>query len=169
MWANRSGRSPKMSHNEWFAQVAHQKWTNEQIACFFERIAHSLIFLQKKVICSENRWANSQPWQYSPKNFHRNINLNCIKEQKTYGFFFCSNFPLLLILNRTKYIQYLLSTVPVYLVYCILFICLQYLHCPSAVGWSDFWRKQLGARQVESNRLKTPNPKMFYGLLLISL
>ena len=60
MWANSSGRSPKMSdvseslrsltkneRCERIAQVAHQKWANEWIACFFERIAHSLIFLQK--------------------------------------------------------------------------------------------------------------------------
>ena len=29
-----------MSDHEKFAQVAHQKWDNEQIAHFFERIAH---------------------------------------------------------------------------------------------------------------------------------
>ena len=28
MWANRSGRSPKMSDHEQIAQVAHQKWAN---------------------------------------------------------------------------------------------------------------------------------------------
>ena len=28
MWANRSGRSPKMSDHERFAQVTHQKWVN---------------------------------------------------------------------------------------------------------------------------------------------
>ena len=35
---------------EWcerFAQVAHKKWVNEQIARIFERIARSLIFLKK--------------------------------------------------------------------------------------------------------------------------
>ena len=32
---------------EQIAQVAHQKWANEQIARFFERIAHLLIFSQK--------------------------------------------------------------------------------------------------------------------------
>ena len=32
---------------ERIAQVAHQKWANEQIARFFELIAHSLIFSQK--------------------------------------------------------------------------------------------------------------------------
>ena len=32
---------------ERIAQVAHQKWANERIARFFERIAHSLIFSQK--------------------------------------------------------------------------------------------------------------------------
>ena len=44
-----------MSDHEQFAQVAHQKWAtkselltkNEQIARFFERITHSLIFSQK--------------------------------------------------------------------------------------------------------------------------
>ena len=29
------------------AHVAHQKWANEQIARFFDQIAHSLIFTQK--------------------------------------------------------------------------------------------------------------------------
>ena len=47
MIANRSGHSPKMSHHEQIAQVTHQKWPNEQIAHFFERIDHSLIFLLK--------------------------------------------------------------------------------------------------------------------------
>ena len=47
MWAIRSGHSPKMSNHEQIAQVAHQKWANERIACFFERITHSLIFSQK--------------------------------------------------------------------------------------------------------------------------
>ena len=54
----RSGCSLKMSDHERFAQVAHQKWMNEWIACFFskwvnhsffEQIAHSLIFLQKTI------------------------------------------------------------------------------------------------------------------------
>ena len=45
--ANPSGCLPKMSDHERFAQVAHQKWAKEQISCFFEQIAHSLIFLQK--------------------------------------------------------------------------------------------------------------------------
>ena len=47
MWANRSGRTPQMRDHERFAQVAHQKWANERITHFFERIAHSLIFSQK--------------------------------------------------------------------------------------------------------------------------
>ena len=47
MWVNHSGRSLKMSDHERIAQVAHQKWANERIARFFERIAHSLIFSQK--------------------------------------------------------------------------------------------------------------------------
>ena len=41
------GHSPKMSNREIFAQVAHQKWANEQIANFFERITHLPIFSQK--------------------------------------------------------------------------------------------------------------------------
>ena len=41
------GRSPKMTDHERIAQVAHQKWANEWIARFFERIAHALIFSQK--------------------------------------------------------------------------------------------------------------------------
>ena len=40
-------RSEEMSDCERIAQVAHQKWANEWIAHFFERIAHSLIFGQK--------------------------------------------------------------------------------------------------------------------------
>ena len=70
-WAIRSGLSPKMSNHEQIAQVAHQKWANEQIASFFEQIAHMLIFWKKWAICSENRWANSQPcilvtfWKYA--------------------------------------------------------------------------------------------------------
>ena len=59
-WAIRSGRSEEMSDRE---QVAANEW----IACSFERIAHLLIFEQKLTICSENRWANSQPWvKYLP-------------------------------------------------------------------------------------------------------
>ena len=41
--AIRSGRSPKRSNHERFAQVAHQKWANEWIARFLEWIAHSRI------------------------------------------------------------------------------------------------------------------------------
>ena len=50
-WAICSGRSQKMSDHEQIAQVAHQKWGNEQIARFYEQIAHSLTYLnfsQKK-------------------------------------------------------------------------------------------------------------------------
>ena len=46
-WAIRSYRSEEMSDREWIAQVAHQKWANEWIPHFFERITHSLIFGQK--------------------------------------------------------------------------------------------------------------------------
>ena len=79
MWANRSGCSHKMSDHERFAQVAQMKWgivseslrsltKNERIARFFEWIAHLLIFGQKPVIRSENRWANSQPWDWPTSN-----------------------------------------------------------------------------------------------------
>ena len=58
---------------EQIAQVANQKWAtmskslrsltkNEQIARFFDWIAHLLIFSQQRAISSENRWAYSQPW-----------------------------------------------------------------------------------------------------------
>ena len=50
----RSHRSEEMSDHERIAQVAHQKWANEWIASFFERIAHSLFFGQKRAIRSEN-------------------------------------------------------------------------------------------------------------------
>ena len=65
---------------ERIAQVPHQKWAtmseslrlltkNEQIGRFFEQIDHLLtkneqmahFFCKKRAICSENRWANSQP------------------------------------------------------------------------------------------------------------
>ena len=46
-WAIRLHRSEEMSDCERIAQVAHQKWANEWIACVFERIAHLLIFGQK--------------------------------------------------------------------------------------------------------------------------
>ena len=76
-WANSSGRSPKMSDHEQFAQAAHQKWAtmskslrslikNEQMSESLFLLSESLIrsfFHKKLAIRSENRWANSQPWQ----------------------------------------------------------------------------------------------------------
>ena len=50
LMSNVSESLRSLTKNEWckqIAQVAHQKWANEQIAHFFEQIAHSLIFLQK--------------------------------------------------------------------------------------------------------------------------
>ena len=47
LWANRSGRLWQMNDCERFAQVANDKWANEQIARFFEGIAHSLFRSQK--------------------------------------------------------------------------------------------------------------------------
>ena len=68
-----------LSDNEWYeqiAQVAHQKWVtmsdlfrsltkNERIAVkfFFSKSLIRLFFSKKRVICSENRWAHSQPWK----------------------------------------------------------------------------------------------------------
>ena len=46
-WVICPGRSEEMSDRARIAQVAHQKWANEQIAHFFEQIAHLLIFGQK--------------------------------------------------------------------------------------------------------------------------
>ena len=40
LWANRSLCSEGMSDCDQIAQVAHQKWADEQIAHFFEQIAH---------------------------------------------------------------------------------------------------------------------------------
>ena len=60
-WAICSGRSEEMSNHERIAQATHQKWANEWNAHFFERIAHSLIFEQKRAIRSDIKWANSQP------------------------------------------------------------------------------------------------------------
>ena len=47
-WAICSHCSEEMSDCERIAQVTHQKWANEWIGHFFEQIAHSLIFGQKK-------------------------------------------------------------------------------------------------------------------------
>ena len=40
-WAIRSGHSPKMSDHEQIAQVAHQKWANEQIVFLSESLIRS--------------------------------------------------------------------------------------------------------------------------------
>ena len=47
MWANRSGRSPKMSDHERFAQVTHDKWAN---CSFFYRVncLFALLFTKNK-------------------------------------------------------------------------------------------------------------------------
>ena len=42
---------------EWNAQVAHQKWANERIARYFERIAHSLIILSFCFLAKNERFA----------------------------------------------------------------------------------------------------------------
>ena len=74
-WANCSGRSRQMSKHEQFAQVAQRKWAivSEWLRLLTknERMSESLIFLSKLLIhsflnkkcaiCSEIKWANSQP------------------------------------------------------------------------------------------------------------
>ena len=47
---------------EQIAQVAHQKWANERIACFFSKSLIRSFLGKKRAIRSENWWANSQPW-----------------------------------------------------------------------------------------------------------
>ena len=64
-WANMSDLFRSLRWNEQcerIAHFAHQKWANVWIAHFFEWIAHSLIFDNKRAIRSEIEWANSQPW-----------------------------------------------------------------------------------------------------------
>ena len=58
IWANCSGRSPKMSDHEQKTGVAHQKWANSS---FFSKWLICSFFCKKQVILSENWWANSQP------------------------------------------------------------------------------------------------------------
>ena len=61
-WAIRSGHSEGMSDCEQIAQVAHQKWANEQIAHFLsELLICSLFFGKKWVIRSKIWWGNSHP------------------------------------------------------------------------------------------------------------
>ena len=62
MWANRSGRSPKMSEQ---SRLLRSLTKNEQMSESLNFLSESLIrsfFHKKRAICSENRWANSQPW-----------------------------------------------------------------------------------------------------------
>ena len=59
--------SEEMSDSERIAQVAHQKWTNEWIANFFERIAHSLIFGQKTSDSLGNQMSEFPALIYSKK------------------------------------------------------------------------------------------------------
>ena len=46
-WATMSDSLRSLRGNEWCKQIAHQKWANEWITHFFERITHSFIFGQK--------------------------------------------------------------------------------------------------------------------------
>ena len=64
MWANRSGRSPKMSNHERFAQVTQRKWAivSESLRSLIKNkhMSESLIFLSKLLIHSflgkKNEW-----------------------------------------------------------------------------------------------------------------
>ena len=82
-WAIHSGRSDKMSDvseslilltkNEQMSDSLNNFWLKKSKILFYLRflkknnfrqnewIAHSLIFWQKRAICSEIKWANSQP------------------------------------------------------------------------------------------------------------
>ena len=76
LWAIRSGRSEEIRDREQIAQVAHQNKLNMsdslQSLNKNERMSESIIFLseslilsfldKKRAICSEIKWANSQPW-----------------------------------------------------------------------------------------------------------
>ena len=76
MWANCSVHSAKISNHERFAQVAHQKWANEQIARFFSESLIRSFFRKKRAIRSENLWANSQPWYFTVKLLGGFLQLN---------------------------------------------------------------------------------------------
>ena len=79
---NSSGRSPKLSDHEWFAQVTHQKWAtiseslgsltkNEgvsELLVFWANQSFAHFFRIKRAIRSENRWANSQPCCIMPRD-----------------------------------------------------------------------------------------------------
>ena len=62
MWANRSGRSPKMRDVSESLRSLNKNEQMSESLVFFEQIAHLLIFRKKRAIHSENQWANSQPW-----------------------------------------------------------------------------------------------------------
>ena len=70
-WAmrmNRSGRSPKMSDHERFAQVADKNEQMSESLIFLSKLLIHSFLGKKRAICSENRWANSQPWNEAIKN-----------------------------------------------------------------------------------------------------
>ena len=54
-----------MSHHEQFAQVAHQKWENEQITRIFEQMSDSLSFF------ATNKWftQKTDEWISNPAIF----------------------------------------------------------------------------------------------------
>ena len=62
LWANCSDCSWQKSNRERFAQVAHDKWENEQIAHFFQRIAHLLFRSPKTSDSLKKCWLKSYFW-----------------------------------------------------------------------------------------------------------
>ena len=64
-WAICSDRSEEMSDREQIIQVAHQKRVNEWIAHFLRESLIRSFLDKKRTICSDIKWANSQPWLIS--------------------------------------------------------------------------------------------------------
>ena len=82
MWANPSGRSPKMRNHEWLAQVAQRKWAimSESLRSLTknERMSESLIFGQKncdslgKPMCEFPALSLSHPYLFfSEELYHK--------------------------------------------------------------------------------------------------
>ena len=66
LWAIRLGRSWQKSNCERFAQAAHDKRARGAIRSFDRaNCSFALLLTKKRVNCSKNRWANSQPRLWS--------------------------------------------------------------------------------------------------------
>ena len=66
LWANCSGRSPKMS-----------KWVNRS---FFSELLLRSFLGKKQAICLENGWAKSQPWYFYVLIYKKSANFQKITE-----------------------------------------------------------------------------------------